>query len=94
MFDAGSVGPSAALTRSIARVAAALSIVVVLSALSMTTAMLWALYDVPLERRAGTSGPSLLIEAANGEAIGRVGTLADSVGRQDSRCAHQSGSEH
>ena len=83
MFDAGSAGPSASLTRSIARVAVALSIVVVLSALSMTTAMLWTLYDVPLERRGGTSSPSLLIEAANGEAIGRVGTLADNVARQD-----------
>ena len=45
--------------------------------------MLWALYDVPLEARAGNSGPSLLIEAANGDPVGRVGTLADTVGRQD-----------
>ena len=47
------------------------------------TALLWALYRMPLERQAGTDGPSLLVEARNGEALGRVGPLANSVRRQD-----------
>jgi penicillin-binding protein 1A len=83
MFDSGPVGPSASLPRSIARVVATVSSLIVLSALSLATAMLWVLYDIPLQTRTGNNKPSLLVEAANGQPIGRVGALADSVERQD-----------
>jgi penicillin-binding protein 1A len=55
----------------------------VVSALVLATAMLWALYYVPLEGRAGIDGPSLLVEAADGQPLGRVGALGDAVARQD-----------
>jgi len=69
------------------RLARRLIKVTLLGALSLSlmfaAALLWALYRMPLERQAGTDGPSLLVEARNGEALGRVGPLADSVRRQD-----------
>jgi hypothetical protein len=45
--------------------------------------MLWALYYMPLEKRVGIDGPSVLVEAANGQALGRVGPLSDAVKRRD-----------
>ena len=58
-------------------------VVAVLGVLGLATAMLWALHDVPLEGREGSSGPSLLVEAANGQPLGRVGPLDDGLRRQD-----------
>ena len=55
----------------------------VLASLALTTAMLWALYYMPLEKRVGIDGPSVLVEAANGQPLGRVGPLSDAVKRQD-----------
>jgi 1A family penicillin-binding protein len=55
----------------------------VLSSLALTTAMLWTLYYVPLEKRLGIDGPSVLVEAANGQPLGRVGPLSDAVKRRD-----------
>jgi hypothetical protein len=45
--------------------------------------MLWALYCVPLEKRVGIDGPSVLVEAANGQPLGRVGPLSDAVKRRE-----------
>src|SRR6476660_9609411 len=55
----------------------------VLTCLALTTAMLWALYYMPLEKRIGVDGPSVLVEAANGQPLGRVGPLSDAVKRRD-----------
>jgi 1A family penicillin-binding protein len=46
------------------------------------TAMLWALYQVPLDARNGL-GPSVVAEAANGQPLGRVGPLSDTARRGD-----------
>ncbi len=51
--------------------------------LLLAGAMLWVLGETPLERRAGLDGPSLMIEAANGEPLGRVGPLGDAIRRQE-----------
>jgi hypothetical protein len=45
--------------------------------------MLWALYYMPLEKRVGIDAPSVLVEAANGQPLGRVGPLSDAVKRRD-----------
>ena len=45
--------------------------------------MLWALHQVPLEKRLGIDGSSVLVEAANGETLGRVGPLSDAKRRED-----------
>jgi membrane peptidoglycan carboxypeptidase len=64
-----------------------LSKIAVLGALTagvaLSTAMLWALYDVPLQARANAERPSLLLEAANGEPMGRFGPFDDAVKRHD-----------
>jgi len=57
--------------------------VAVLSSLALITTMLWALYHVPVEKRVGIDGPSVLVEAANGQPLGRVGPLSDAVKRRD-----------
>ena len=43
----------------------------------------WVLYYMPLEKRVGIDGPSVLVEAANGQPLGRVGPLSDAVKRRD-----------
>jgi 1A family penicillin-binding protein len=53
-----------------------LAVIVLLGLVTFGGAMLWALDDLPAEKPIGGSGaPSLLLEAANGEALGRVGLL-------------------
>lgn len=54
----------------------------VLIFLGLATAMLWVLYDVPL-KTAGMDGPSVLVEAADGQPLGRVGAMGDDVKRKD-----------
>jgi penicillin-binding protein 1A len=44
-------------------------------ALALSGAMLWAIYDMPLERPSDVAKPALLLEAADGDALGRVGSL-------------------
>jgi penicillin-binding protein 1A len=44
-------------------------------ALALSGAMLWAIHDMPLERPSDAARPALLLEAADGEALGRVGSL-------------------
>jgi membrane peptidoglycan carboxypeptidase len=51
--------------------------------LIFSAAMLWSLYTMPLERQARAGGPSLLVEAAHGEPLGRIGSLADDIKRED-----------
>jgi penicillin-binding protein 1A len=52
--------------------------------LMLAGAIVWMLHDLPTEKPIGGTAPSLLLETANGEALGRVGPLkmADAT-RQD-----------
>ena len=45
--------------------------------------MFWALYQVPLDSRTGFAGPSVVVEAADGQPLGRVGPLSDTARRGD-----------
>lgn len=54
-----------------------------LAILAGCLAMLWALYHVPLDKRLGPDQSSVLVEAANGELLGRVGMLSDPAGRNE-----------
>jgi penicillin-binding protein 1A len=48
----------------------------VLGCLAVAGGLLWALHDMPVETPiGGADGPSLLLEAANGQSLGRVGPL-------------------
>jgi penicillin-binding protein 1A len=55
----------------------------VVISLALATAMLWVLYDVPVGRQTVAERPSLLVEAADGQPLGRVGPLGDAVASQD-----------
>jgi penicillin-binding protein 1A len=55
----------------------------ILACLAVAAVMLWALYTVPLQSKSGVTGPSLLVEAANGEPLGRIGPLADNLKLSD-----------
>jgi membrane peptidoglycan carboxypeptidase len=57
------------------------TVAVVIPALALT--MLWALHQVPLEKRSEIDRSSVLVEAANGEPLGRVGSLSDARRRED-----------
>jgi len=46
-------------------------------------AMLWSLHGIPLQVRASFEGPSVLVEAADGRPLGRVGSLGDAVPRDE-----------
>jgi 1A family penicillin-binding protein len=57
-------------------------VLAVAGATAVALGMMWALHEMPLERKAIETGkPALLLEAANGEPLGRVGPLkvADST---------------
>jgi 1A family penicillin-binding protein len=78
--DPGEARAREAATRSDLRVlrrfAIGLSLVFIAGFLAFTGAMMWALHDLPLDRpRTELDQPALLIEAANGEPLGRVGPL-------------------
>src|SRR5690349_4429427 len=49
----------------------------------VTTAMLWVLYQVPLDSSTAFEAPAVVVEAANGEPVGRVGPLSDKARRGD-----------
>ena len=55
----------------------------VLTFMLAAATMLWALQGPKVEGLAAISGPSLLVEAADGEPLGRVGSLGDALRRQD-----------
>jgi penicillin-binding protein 1A len=61
--------------RVIRRIAKGIALVAVLCAVTLAGAMLWALHNLPAEKPVEGSESSLLLEAANGEALGRVGPL-------------------
>lgn len=54
---------------------------VLVMALFAAGALLWVLHDIPLQTRSTSEGASLLVEAADGTPLGRVGALADAVDR-------------
>ncbi len=70
------IRPSASALRAVLAVA---TIVLVTSA----GAMLWVLHGIPLQVRASSDGPSVLVEAADGSPLGRVGALDDAVPRDE-----------
>jgi 1A family penicillin-binding protein len=61
--------------RAIRKVAKGIAFVAVLCAATSVSAMVWALHDLPAEKPIGGAEPSLLLEAANGQSLGRVGPL-------------------
>jgi 1A family penicillin-binding protein len=64
------------VVRVVAGLARLIVIVAVLGSLAAASAMLWALHDFPTGKPIGNDGESsLILEAANGEALGRVGPL-------------------
>src|SRR5579871_1310434 len=63
-----------AVVRVVAGLARLIVIVAVLGSLAAASAMLWALHDFPAEKPIGNNNESsLILEAANGETLGRVG---------------------
>src|SRR5258708_38618403 len=65
-----------AVVRVVAGLAKMVVLVAVLGSLATAGAMLWALHDFPAEKPVGGNNESsLLLEAANGETLGRVGPL-------------------
>jgi penicillin-binding protein 1A len=65
-----------AFPRAAGTFARAFVLAAVLGCLVTGGALLWALHDLPVETPiGGADGPSLLLEAANGESLGRVGPL-------------------
>jgi penicillin-binding protein 1A len=55
-----------------------------LAVVALTAAILWALYTVPLEgRKDAGNRPSVLLEAANGAPLGRVGPVGDALRRDE-----------
>src|SRR5215470_4366120 len=46
-----------------------------IGALALSGAMLWVILDMPVERPSDAARPALLLEAANGDALGRIGSL-------------------
>src|SRR5258705_10700204 len=57
------------------RYAIAIVALATVGALALSGAMLWAIHDMPLERPSDAARPALLLEAGDGEALGRVGSL-------------------
>ena len=55
----------------------------VVASLALTSALLWAVYSMPPEVQSAVERPSLIVEAANGEPLGRVGPLADALERRE-----------
>jgi penicillin-binding protein 1A len=61
----------------------ALATVMFLGFVTLAVAMLWAVHNLPAEKPRGVDTPSLLLEAANGEAMGRIGLLQMPAVRSD-----------
>lgn len=83
----GRIAPMRAMLSPLRRMIVPLiKVVVVATAVTfmvLAGAMLWVLYDTPLIARAPVQSPPLLVEAANGEPLGRVGQLGDALTRKD-----------
>jgi 1A family penicillin-binding protein len=67
--------------RIVSLVARTMLLAAVVSFLTLAIGLLWALHNAPMQGEGG-NGPTLLIEAANGEPLGRVGPFRDKVPRQ------------
>src|SRR5215470_8408565 len=67
--------PGSAFGRAIRGIAAGIALTGVFVASMAAGAMFWALHDLPPEMPVGGSETALLLEAANGQALGRVGPL-------------------
>jgi len=81
--DAVRLAPHLGLATRAFRAVAKLAIVTcVLIFCAIAVAVLWALARVPADDIAAIA-PSVLVESANGQPLGRVGPLADAVRRQD-----------
>src|SRR5437867_4127029 len=80
--DKGSFARATAVV--LRRFAVAVVALATVGALALCGVLLWAINDVPLERPSDAARPALLLEAADGDALGRVGSLklADAA-RQD-----------
>jgi 1A family penicillin-binding protein len=50
--------------------------------LAAVSAMLWVLHTIPLDLRSPHDEPTILVEAADGQPIGRVGAMGDAVPRE------------
>jgi penicillin-binding protein 1A len=72
-IDRGSYARATAVV--LRRFAIAIVALATVGALALSGAMLWAIYDMPLERPSEAAQPALLLEAADGDALGRVGPL-------------------
>jgi penicillin-binding protein 1A len=59
--------------RALLAILKALAVVMVLASLTLAGALYWAVHDLPTEKRIGSDTPSFLLEAANGQVMGRVG---------------------
>jgi penicillin-binding protein 1A len=57
------------------RFAIGIVVLATVGALALSGTMLWALHDMPLERPSDVAKPALLLESADGDALGRVGPL-------------------
>jgi penicillin-binding protein 1A len=81
LSDAARLGGRVRIRHVTRAIVSVLALAVLLLSVA-ATAMLWALYQVPLDVRTGL-GPSVVVEAVNGQPLGRVGPLSDTARRGD-----------
>ena len=75
-MDRGSFARATAIVlRRLAVAIVGLLALATVGALALSGAMLWAMHDMPLERPSDAAKPALLLETADGDALGRVGPL-------------------
>jgi penicillin-binding protein 1A len=61
--------------RAVREIIKGFALIAISGGLMFAGTIVWMLHDVPTEKPIGGTAPSLLLEAANGEALGRVGPL-------------------
>jgi penicillin-binding protein 1A len=74
------LGPGLTICGRIVRLALFAAVV---GSLALASGLLWAVSSMPPEKQFPIDRPSLIVEAANGEPLGRVGPLADTLERQE-----------
>jgi penicillin-binding protein 1A len=74
------LGTGLRAVRGVVKIVVCAAVVV---ALTLSSALLWAVYSMPPEAQSALERPSLIVEASNGEPLGRVGPLADAVEWQE-----------
>ena len=80
--DVARLGGEVRIRRAAKVILSVLALAVLLLSVA-ATAMLWAVYQMPLDARSGLEGSSVVVEAANGQPLGRVGPLSDTARRGD-----------